>query len=99
MKKLEGMPESYRPNNLIDFLRTQYNCKSDAQLCQRIEQLPPVISKIRHGAIGIPATMFLNISEKLDIPVGKLRLMAGLPEFTYDWKSALDKARQVVRFN
>ncbi len=61
------------PGNLIDFLLKSQELKNDAALSRELGVSPAVISKIRHGVMGVGAVFILAIHEKFGTPVDAIR--------------------------
>lgn len=72
--------KSYVDNsgNLFDALIARPEIKNDAGLSRALGVAPPVISKIRHGALKVGSSLILAIHETFDVPVAEIRrLIAG----------------------
>lgn len=64
-------------NRFLDLISAYLEAPNDAALCMKLEVLPSLISKIRHGrSVGV--LLLIRIHEVTDIPVKTLRaLLAG----------------------
>jgi transcriptional regulator with XRE-family HTH domain len=58
---------------LFDFLRTEYNIPSDRQLCAALGLKPPMLSKIRHGVIGVSGDIMILIHEKTGMSIADIK--------------------------
>ena len=47
--------------------------KNDAALCRRLDVSAPLLSKIRHGLLGVSGAMLLRIHEEFTIPFSEIR--------------------------
>ena len=65
-----------KPHALLDHLVKELHLKSDAQLSERLDCAPPVLSKIRHGRMPLTSTFILLVHEKLGISVARIRSIA-----------------------
>ena len=60
-------------HTLFDFLKTEYNISSDRQLCAALGLKPPVLSKIRHGVIGVSGDIMILIHEKTGMSIADIK--------------------------
>lgn len=60
-------------NKLFDTIIDEARLKNDAALARAIKVAPPVISKMRHGALKVGATMILALHEIFGMPVARIR--------------------------
>ena len=60
-------------HTLFDFLKTEYDLPSDRQLCAALGISPPVISKIRHGVVGISSDIMIIIHEKTGMSIADIK--------------------------
>jgi hypothetical protein len=58
---------------LFDFLKTEYNIPSDRQLCAALGITPPMLSKIRHGVIGVSGDAIILIHEKTGMSIADIK--------------------------
>lgn len=58
---------------LLDFLKTEYELKSDRQLCAALGISPPVLSKIRNRAVSISADVIILIHEKTGMSIADIK--------------------------
>jgi hypothetical protein len=65
------------PKNLLDYLITGCGAKNDAAIARDLKVAPPVISKIRHGALPLGNSHILWIHEVYAVPVATIRALAG----------------------
>ena len=69
--------DSYNPSRLLDTLRERMQLKNDAALSRALEVAPPVISKIRHRALPVGASMLIRMHEVTDLSIRELRDLMG----------------------
>jgi hypothetical protein len=69
--------ESYDPSRLLDTLRERMQLKNDAALSRALEVAPPVISKIRHRALPVGASMLIRMHEVTELSIRELRDLMG----------------------
>ncbi len=71
------MPDAsvYDPNRVLDAIIARLKLKNDAALSRALEVAPPVISKIRHNALPIGATILLRMHEVSDFSIRELRAL------------------------
>jgi hypothetical protein len=69
--------DSYNPSRLLDTLREKMQLKNDAALSRALEVAPPVISKIRHRALPVGASMLIRMHEVTDLSIRELRDLMG----------------------
>lgn len=62
-------------NILLDALIDKLNLKNDAALSRALEVAPPVISKLRHGALPIGPTMLIRMHEISDLNIRDMRAL------------------------
>jgi len=65
----------YDPNRVLDAIIDKLRLKNDAALSRVLEVAPPVISKIRHNALPIGATILLRMHEVSDFSIRELRAL------------------------
>ena len=72
---IRRLPEgaTYDPNRVLDAVISKLGLKNDAALSRALEVAPPVISKIRHSALPIGATILLRMHEISDYSIRELR--------------------------
>ena len=63
------------PNILLDALIEKLALKNDAALSRLLEVAPPVISKLRHGALPIGPTMLIRMHEISDLGIREMRAL------------------------
>lgn len=63
------------PNGLLDALLEKLNLKNDAALSRALEVAPPVISKLRHGALPIGPTILIRIHEVTHLGIREMRAL------------------------
>lgn len=63
------------PNILLDALIEKLNLKNDAALSRLLEVAPPVISKLRHGALPIGPTMLIRMHEVSEMNIREMRAL------------------------
>jgi hypothetical protein len=69
--------DSYNPSRLLDTLREKMQLKNDAALSRALEVAPPVISKIRHRALPVGASMLIRMHEVTELSIRELRDLMG----------------------
>jgi hypothetical protein len=60
-------------NAFIDTVIKHAEVKNDAALCRLLDVAPPVISKIRHGHIGVSGDLKIIIHEKTGISIADIQ--------------------------
>ena len=70
----------YDPNRILDAIIHKLKLKNDAALSRVLEVAPPVISKIRHNALPIGATILLRMHEVSDFSIRELRALMVRPD-------------------
>ena len=70
----------YDPNRLLDAIIAKLRLKNDAALSRVLEVAPPVISKIRHNALPIGATLLLRMHEESEFSIRELRALMVRPK-------------------
>lgn len=60
-------------NSLFDRIIFHAGLKNDASLCRLLDVTPPVVSKLRHGRIGLSGEMIIRIHEKLEWPIKDIK--------------------------
>lgn len=68
---------TYDPNKLLDFLRVELKCASDAALSRALEVAPPIISKIRHRRLAVGASILIRMHEVSELSIKELRTLMG----------------------
>ena len=63
------------PNILLDAIIEKLNLKNDAALSRLLEVAPPVISKLRHGALPIGPTMLIRMHEVSEMNIRDMRAL------------------------
>ena len=58
---------------LFDFLKKEYKISSDRELCAALGIAAPVLSKIRHGVIGISGDIMILIHEKTGMTIADIK--------------------------
>lgn len=65
-------------NTFLDKVSALLKSKNDAALSRALEVAPPVISKIRHHALPVGATLMIRIHELTDMSFREMRtILAG----------------------
>ena len=62
-------------NRLFDHLLRTYRVKNDRALAKLLGVLPPVISKIRSGRLGMGDTILLAVHEVFEMPIKDIKGM------------------------
>jgi hypothetical protein len=60
-------------SQLLDAVAAKLGLKSDAALSRVLEIAPPVISKLRHGALPVRASVLLRMHEESGISIRELK--------------------------
>ena len=66
-------------NDFLDLMIEKLRLKNDAALSRILEQAPPVISKIRHGRLGIGDSLTVRCHEVSDMPIREIKARLGKP--------------------
>jgi len=66
-------------NDFLDLMIEKLRLKNDAALSRALEQAPPVISKIRHGRLGIGDTLTIGCHELTEMPIREIKALLGKP--------------------
>jgi hypothetical protein len=72
-KKLNNFPGD--PNKLLDAIIERLHLKNDAALSRVLEVAPPVISKLRHGALPIGPTILIRMHEVSEMGIREMRAL------------------------
>ncbi|MFC3110166.1 hypothetical protein ACFQAT_25735 [Undibacterium arcticum] len=64
-------------NQILDNMMKQLNLKNAAALSRALEVAPPLISKLRHGALKMGASMLIRIHEETDVSIAELKITLG----------------------
>lgn len=73
------MPDSYRPNHLLDICMERLGVKTDAALCKILGVAPPVISKVRHKVLMVGNSLLLALHDETGLSADELRELMGIP--------------------
>lgn len=65
--------EALDPGHLLDSVISKLNLKNDAALAKVLDVAPPVISKIRHHALPVGATILISMHEETGWSIEQLR--------------------------
>lgn len=79
MKKIADMPDTYRPNQLLDICMERLGVKTDAALCKILGIAPPVISKVRHKVLMVGDSLLLDLHDATGLTADELRELMGTP--------------------
>lgn len=60
-------------NKLLDAVMANLNLKNDAALCRILEVAPPVVSKLRHGALHIGPSMLIRMHEETGLSIREMK--------------------------
>ena len=85
---------AYDPNNLLDSLIEKLHLKNDAALSRALEVAPPVISKIRHRALPVGASLLIRMHEVTQMSIRELRALMGDRRKNYRFSDAQGKPKQ-----
>lgn len=69
--------QQFDANPLFDAVIERLSLRNDAALCRKIETLPPVISKIRHGRLPLGPALLIRMHEVSGIPIREMRRLMG----------------------
>lgn len=86
--------ERYDPSHLLDTLRERMQLKNDAALSRLLEVAPPVISKIRHRALPVGASLLIRMHEVTQMSIRDLRALMGDRRKNYRFSDAQGKPKQ-----
>ena len=86
--------DTYDPSHLLDTLRERMQLKNDAALSRLLEVAPPVISKIRHRALPVGASLLIRIHEVTQMSIRELRALMGDRRKNYRFSDAQGKPKQ-----
>jgi len=86
--------ETYDPSHLLDTLRERMQLKNDAALSRLLEVAPPVISKIRHRALPVGASLLIRMHEVTQMSIRDLRALMGDRRKNYRFSDAQGKPKQ-----
>ena len=67
----------YDPKRFLDTLQQVFNVKNDRQLAIRLAVQPPLLCKIRHSEIDVPASLLVSLTEETNFSIRELRAMMG----------------------
>jgi plasmid maintenance system antidote protein VapI len=70
-------------NPIVDALIKKLKLKNDAELARMLHLQPPVISKIRHGVLGLTGGVLVRMHDITGLSIDELRTAAGLPKPEY----------------
>lgn len=74
MKTKKLSPQQIHNNNaFLDTLILTMTLKNDAALSRVLEVAPPVISKIRHGALPVGATLLISAHEESGLSIREMK--------------------------
>ena len=62
-------------NRLFDHLLRTYKIKNDSALAKLLGVLPPVVSKIRSGRLGMGDSILLSVHEVFEMPIKDIKEM------------------------
>lgn len=74
----DSVLDSSSASMMIDYLKEVLEITSDAKLCERLHIAKPTISKIRHGKLGVSATLLLAIHDETGIEIKQLKRLLGI---------------------
>ncbi|MCX7211000.1 MAG: hypothetical protein NTZ99_11680 [Burkholderiales bacterium] len=86
--------DTYDPSHLLDTLRERMQLKNDAALSRLLEVAPPVISKIRHRALPVGASLLIRMHEVTQMSIRELRALMGDRRKNYRFSDAQGKPKQ-----
>lgn len=71
------LSEDYDPNNLLDTIMYRFGLRNDVALAMALKVSSPHISKIRHKALPVTASVILRLHLVTEIPVAELYQLMG----------------------
>lgn len=79
MAQATGTTEADGPSpfKLLEELKLKYKLKNDRALAAKLEVSPVVISKVKHGKLGLSAAFIIRIHEAVGMPVKRIREISG----------------------
>ncbi len=86
--------DTYDPSHLLDTVRERMQLKNDAALARLLEVGPPVISKIRHRALPVGASLLIRMHEVTQMSIRELRALMGDRRKNYRFSDAQGKPKQ-----
>ena len=86
--------DTYDHSHLLDTLRERMQLKNDAALSRLLEVAPPVISKIRHRALPVGASLLIRMHEVTQMSIRELRALMGDRRKNYRFSDAQGKPKQ-----
>jgi 2-methylcitrate dehydratase PrpD len=86
--------DTYDPSHLLDTLRERMQLKNDAALSRLLEVAPPEISKIRHRALPVGASLLIRMHEVTQMSIRELRALMGDRRKNYRFSDAQGKPKQ-----
>ena len=86
--------DTYDPSHLLNTLRERMQLKNDAALSRLLEVAPPVISKIRHRALPVGASLLIRMHEVTQMSIRELRALMGDRRKNYRFSDAQGKPKQ-----
>jgi hypothetical protein len=86
--------DTYDPSHLLDTLRERMLLKNDAALSRLLEVAPLVISKIRHRALPVGASLLIRMHEVTQMSIRELRALMGDRRKNYRFSDAQGKPKQ-----
>lgn len=69
---------SYNPNRLLDRVLTLLSLKNDAALARVLGVAPPVLSKVRHHRLPLPAGLMIQIHDVTRLSLDEIRCLLGV---------------------
>jgi plasmid maintenance system antidote protein VapI len=74
---------NYKPGELLDVIQDKLDLKNDGALARALDTTPGQISKIRNKKLPVGPAMLVILSEAVELSIGQLRHIAGLPRRMY----------------
>ena len=85
-KKLLNLA-GYQPEVLVEHLLDHFHVRNDAALCRVLGMHAPQLCRIRKKKNAINGDMLLRIYDISEIPIDKIREIAGIPKAKADTKA------------
>lgn len=64
--------------DMLDLVLEQENLRNDAALARALNVAPPVISKVRNGALPLGSSMLVKLHEYTGMTTLKIKTLAGV---------------------
>lgn len=78
LRDLYDQNDKINPDKLFDAVIERFNLKNDAALCRMLQVAPPVISKVRHGHLGVSAALLVRLHDATNMSFSEMRALMGV---------------------